>query len=114
MLSIGFWLLGKREGTLLPSQHTSVPMADPDTQQMQAARSHITEQSRPTSQARIREERDGPDHQPVSTEERKQDRVEAECIENRREDKVGEELGQPGRRRCKMEGGLFQESRERV
>lgn len=105
---------------MLPSQHTSVPMADPDTQQMQAAqemqaaRSHITEQSRPTSQARIREERDGPDHQPVSTEERKQDGFEAECIENRREDKVGEELGQPGRRRCRMEGGLFQESRERV
>lgn len=37
MPSFGFWLLGKREGTLLPSQHTSVPMADPDTQQMQAA-----------------------------------------------------------------------------
>lgn len=54
--------------------------------------SHITEQSRPTSQVGIREERDNPDHQPVSLEERQQDRVEAECIENRREDKVGKSL----------------------
>lgn len=40
----------------------------------------------------IGEGRDNPDHQPVSMEERKRDRVEAECIENRREDKVGKSL----------------------
>lgn len=49
----------------------------------------VTEQSHRTSQARIGEEGEGPDHQPVSVEERKkQDRFEAEYIENRRENKV--------------------------
>lgn len=50
----------------------------------------VTEQPPPpTSQARIREEGEGPDHQPANAEERKkQDRFEAECIENRRENKV--------------------------
>ena len=49
----------------------------------------VTGQSHPTSQARIGEEGEGPDHQPVSMEEKKKrDRFEAECIENRRENKV--------------------------
>lgn len=68
MLPTGFWFPG-RGGTSLPRRHTSVPGADADTQQTQAARethhafTHVTEQSRPESQARIREEGDSPDHQ---------------------------------------------------
>lgn len=69
-------------------RHTAVA----NSTQGHATRSHtVTESSSPTSQARISEEGgESPHHQPGSEEERKkQDRFEAECIENRRENKVG-------------------------
>ena len=96
MFSTGFWFPGKREGTSLPSQHTSAPTGDPDTQQTQAVREthHASTHSNGAAQSHFPGQNQGggrkPSPQPASTEERKKHgRFEAECIENRRENKVG-------------------------
>lgn len=80
--------------------------ADAGSTWTHATGSHaVTKQSHPTSQARTGEEGEGPDHQPVSVEERKkQDRFEAECIENRRENKV-EGRAQPAQSQELQDGG---------
>lgn len=101
MSSKGFWFpecltWGREKGALtskpahICTHSRSRHSADAGSMRTLTTGSHtVTGQSHPTSQARIGEEGEGPDHQPVSMEEKKKrDRFEAECIENRRENKV--------------------------
>lgn len=68
----------------------------------------VTELPSPTSQARIREEGGSPHH---SQRARKKERSKADLrqsvLRTGEKTKLGEELGLPGRRCCRMEGGLF-------
>lgn len=76
---------GKREGS--PYFQASTHLYPQQIQTLSRCRQHAD--SHHSSQARVGEEGEGPDDQLVSVEEKKkQDRFEAECIENRRENKV--------------------------